>query len=75
MRPPVRTTFPDSRLDRVDTAPGDFPGGKDGSKSTVLGRRFGGLNGGPTFPPNEDVSSDRNWNAIVGNCGQESACG
>ena len=82
-------TFPDSRVIRVNTAPGDFPGGKEGSELTVeftlLGRRFVGLNGGPNFIPNEAVSfmvvtndqeeTDRYWNAIVGNGGKESACG
>jgi predicted 3-demethylubiquinone-9 3-methyltransferase (glyoxalase superfamily) len=52
---------------------------------TVLGQSFIGLNGGPNFKPNEAVSfmvltenqvdTDRYWNAIVGNGGQESACG
>lgn len=82
-------TFPDSEVGRVNTAPGDFPGGTGGSELTVaftvLGRRFVGLNGGPAFTPNEAVSfmvvtetqeeTDRYWNAIVGNGGQESACG
>lgn len=82
-------TFPDSRVDRVNTAPADFPGGQAGSELTVeftvLGRRFVGLNGGPTFSPNEAVSfmvvtedqeeTDRYWNAIIGTGGQESACG
>ena len=70
-------------------APGDFPGGGEGAELTVdftvLGRAFSGLNGGPNFKPNEAVSfmvvtedqeeTDRYWNAIVGNGGQESACG
>lgn len=82
-------TFPDSHVDRVNTAPGDFPGGTEGSELTVeftvLGRRFVGLNGGPFFTPNEAVSfmavtesqeeTDRYWNAIVSNGGAESACG
>lgn len=82
-------TFPDSRVERVNTAPSDFPGGKGGSELTVeftlLGQRFVGLNGGPVFTPNEAVSftvvtdsqeeTDRYWNAIVGNGGVESACG
>ncbi|NJO56223.1 MAG: VOC family protein [Rhodospirillales bacterium] len=82
-------TFPDSHVDRINTAPGDFPGGKEGSELTVeftvLGRKFVGLNGGPNFTPNEAVSfmvvtetqeeTDRYWNAIVGNGGAESACG
>lgn len=83
------TTFPDSHVERVNTAPGDFPGGKQGNELTVeftvLGRKFIGLNGGPNFTPNESVSfmvvtedqeeTDHYWNAIVGNGGQESACG
>lgn len=82
-------TFPDSRVERVNLAPGDFPGGAAGVELTVaftvLGRRFVGLNGGPTFTPNESVSfmvvtetqeeTDRYWHAIVGNGGAESACG
>jgi predicted 3-demethylubiquinone-9 3-methyltransferase (glyoxalase superfamily) len=46
---------------------------------------FIGLNGGPNFKPNEAVSfmiltenqedTDRYWNAIVGNGGEESQCG
>ncbi|TMV09133.1 VOC family protein [Ruegeria sediminis] len=79
-------TFPDSHMDRLNIAPGDFPGGIEGVELTVeftvLGRRFIGLNGGPAFAPNEAVSfmvvtetqeeTDRYWNAIVGNGGQES---
>jgi predicted 3-demethylubiquinone-9 3-methyltransferase (glyoxalase superfamily) len=82
-------TFPDSRVIRTNTAPGDFPGGKEGSELTVeftlLGRRFVGLNGGPIFTPNEAISfmivtddqeqTDRYWDAIVGNGGSESDCG
>lgn len=82
-------TFPDSHLDRVNPSPSEFPGGKEGDELTVeftvLGRPFVGLNGGPIFTPNEAVSfmvltedqeeTDRYWNAIVGNGGQESACG
>lgn len=82
-------TFPNSSLGRVNMAPGDFPGGHEGVELTVeftvLGRKFVGLNGGPTFKPNEAVSfmvitedqeeTDRYWNAIVSNGGEESACG
>ena len=82
-------TFPDSRVERVNTAPGDFPGGKEGTELTVeftvLGRRFVGLNGGPSFKPNESVSfmvvtesqeeTDHYWDAIIGNGGAASACG
>lgn len=82
-------TFPDTRVERVNTAPGDFPGGHEGVELTVeftlLGRAFVGLNGGPNFTPNQAVSfmvvtdsqeeTDRYWAAIVGNGGEESACG
>ena len=82
-------TFPDSRVTAVHRAPGDFPGGKQGDVLTVeftgLGTPGIGLNGGPTFKHSEAVSfqvatdsqeeTDRYWNAIVGNGGQESACG
>jgi predicted 3-demethylubiquinone-9 3-methyltransferase (glyoxalase superfamily) len=82
-------TFPDSHVLRANTAPGDFPGGRQGQELTVeftvLGRRFVGLNGGPIFKPNESVSfmvitesqeeTDRYWQAIIGSGGTESACG
>ena len=82
-------TFPDSRVDRVNAAPTDYPGGKKGAELTVeftlLGRPFIGLNGGPGLTPNQSVSfmvltqnqeeTDRYWNAIVGNGGEENDCG
>jgi 2-polyprenyl-6-hydroxyphenyl methylase/3-demethylubiquinone-9 3-methyltransferase len=82
-------TFPDSSVDAVQLAPGDFPSGKEGDVLTVLFTVMGipclGLNGGPAFKHNEAFSfqvattdqaeTDRYWNAIVGNGGQESACG
>jgi 2-polyprenyl-6-hydroxyphenyl methylase/3-demethylubiquinone-9 3-methyltransferase len=82
-------TFPDSHLDAVHRAPGDYPAGKQGNvltvEFTVLGMPFLGLNGGPQFKFDEAVSfqvytrdqaeTDRLWNAIVKNGGQESACG
>ena len=83
------SVFPDTRVGTVNSAPGDFPGGKEGVELTVeftlLGQSFVGLNGGPNFKPNEAVSfmvvtenqqeTDRYWDAIVGNGGEESACG
>lgn len=83
------SVFPDSHVDAVRAAPTDFPGGSAGAELTVeftvLGQPFVGLNGGPAFTPNEAVSfmvftddqetTDRYWNAIVGNGGAESACG
>ena len=82
-------TFPDSKVGKAMKAPGDFPGGDEGVELTVeftvLGQSFVGLNGGPNFKPNEAVSfmvvtenqeeTDRYWNAITGNGGEESACG
>ena len=70
-------------------APGDFPSGKEGDVLTVVFTVMGipclGLNGGPAFKHSEAFSfqvatadqaeTDRYWNAIVGNGGQESACG
>ena len=82
-------TFPDSKVTAVHKAPGDYPGGKEGDvltvEFTVLGIPCLGLNGGPEFKHSEAFSfqiatdnqeeTDRYWNAIVGNGGQESQCG
>jgi len=82
-------TFPDSSLDAVIRAPGDYPSGKEGNvlvvEFTVAGIPCVGLNGGTTFRQTEAFSfqistedqaeTDRYWNAIVGNGGQESECG
>ncbi|HEX8937484.1 MAG TPA: VOC family protein [Sphingomicrobium sp.] len=81
--------FPDSHVGPAHGAASDYPGGSEGEELTVeftvLGRAFVGLNGGPNFKPNEAVSfmvltenqeeTDRYWNAITQNGGQESACG
>jgi len=82
-------TLPDSSVSSVDRAPGDYPSGKQGDvltvHFTVCGIPCLGLNGGPRFKHSEAFSfqiatddqaeTDRYWNAIVGNGGQESACG
>jgi predicted 3-demethylubiquinone-9 3-methyltransferase (glyoxalase superfamily) len=82
-------TFPDSSVGAVHYAPGDFPSGKQGNvltvEFTVMGIPCVGLNGGPTFKHNEAFSfqvsttdqaeTDHYWNAIIGNGGEESACG
>lgn len=82
-------TFPDSRVESVHKAPTDFPAGKAGDaitvQFTVLGLPCIGLNGGPAFRHSEAFSfqvatdtqeeTDRYWNAIVENGGQESDCG
>ena len=82
-------TFPDSHVTAVHKAPSDFPGGHEGDvltvEFTVLGIPCLGLNGGPVFTHSEAFSfqvatddqeeTDRYWNAIVGNGGEESQCG
>ena len=82
-------TFPDSTVGQIHRAPGDYPDGKQGDvlvvEFTVAGIPCIGLNGGPHFQHNESFSfqiatddqaeTDRLWNAVVGNGGQESACG
>jgi predicted 3-demethylubiquinone-9 3-methyltransferase (glyoxalase superfamily) len=82
-------TFPDSFVSAVHLAPGDYPSGKKGNvltvEFTVLGITCLGLNGGPTFKHSEAFSfqvatldqaeTDRYWNAIVSNGGEESECG
>jgi predicted 3-demethylubiquinone-9 3-methyltransferase (glyoxalase superfamily) len=82
-------TFPDSSVDAVHRAPADYPAGSRGDvltvDFTVLGLPCVGLNGGPEFKHSEAFSfqvatedqgeTDRYWNAIVGNGGQESQCG
>ena len=83
------SVFPDSRVGKAHASAVDNPSAKEGEdlvvEFTVLGRPFIGLNGGPMFRPNEAVSfmvltddqeeTDRYWDAIVGNGGEESACG
>ncbi len=82
-------TIPDSSVGAVLRAPGDFPDGKEGDvltvEFTVAGIPCLGLNGGPAFEQSEAFSfqiatddqaeTDRLWNAIVDNGGEESACG
>ena len=82
-------TFPESSVGKVYRSPADSPSSKKGDVLTVdfvvMGIPCLGLNGGPTFKQSEAFSfqvstedqaeTDRYWNAIVGNGGQESACG
>ncbi len=82
-------TFPDSKVGAVQHAPSDFPDGKKGDvltvEFTVVGIPCIAINGGPTFKQSEAFSfqiatddqaeTDKYWNAIVGNGGQESMCG
>ena len=82
-------TFPDSAVHAVNRAPADYPGGTAGTvltvSFTVLGLPCLGLNGGTRFSHSEAFSfqvstedqaeTDRYWDAIVTNGGEESACG
>lgn len=82
-------TFPNSSVGLVYRAPADYPSGKTGDvmliEFVVMGIPCVGLNGGPQFKHSEAFSfqvvtadqaeTDRYWGAIVGNGGQESACG
>jgi predicted 3-demethylubiquinone-9 3-methyltransferase (glyoxalase superfamily) len=83
------SVFPDSHVGAPHKAPSEFSGGSEGDELTVdftvLGQPFVGLNGGPNFKPNEAVSfciytedqaeTDRYWDAITKNGGEESQCG
>lgn len=82
-------TFPDSSVGAVHRAPADNPSGKQGDvltvEFTVMGIPCIGLNGGPSVEHNYAFSfqvattnqeeTDRYWNAIVDNGGEESMCG
>ena len=83
------SVFPDSHAGPAHEAASDYPGGEQGDELTVeftvLGRPFVGLNGGPNFKPNQAISfmvmtenqeeTDRYWDAITKNGGEESMCG
>jgi predicted 3-demethylubiquinone-9 3-methyltransferase (glyoxalase superfamily) len=82
-------TFPDSHVGKGLASATETPSGPQGQEIivdfTVCGQPFAGLNGGPMFKPNEAVSfqiftedqaeTDRLWNAVVDNGGEESQCG
>lgn len=81
--------FPNSSVKAVQLAPTDYPMGKAGDVLTVefsvLGIPCIGVNGGSYFKHSEAFSfqiatdnqeeTDKLWNAIVKNGGQESMCG
>ena len=83
------TLFPDSRVDNVQRSPADNPSMKEGGvlvvEFTLAGQNYIGLNGGPQFPFTEAISlqvrtedqeeTDRLWDALIGNGGEESQCG
>ena len=82
-------TFPDTSVEAVHRAPGDNPSCKEGDVLTVefilMGVPCIGLNGGPGVEHSwafsfqvatvDQAETDRYWNAIVGNGGEESQCG
>ena len=82
-------TFPNSSVGAIHRAPSDNPSGKEGDvltvDFTVMGIPCLGLNGGPGVEHTwafsfqvataDQEETDRYWNAIVGNGGQESQCG
>jgi 2-polyprenyl-6-hydroxyphenyl methylase/3-demethylubiquinone-9 3-methyltransferase len=82
-------TFPDSEVTSVYRAPDDYPAGKKGDvltvEFTVMGIPCLGLNGGAgvkhtwafsfQVATDDQQETDRLWNAIVDNGGQESECG
>ena len=56
-------TFPDSSVGKVHKAPTDYPSGKAGDVLMV------------EFTTDDQKETDKYWNAIVENGGQESDCG
>ena len=82
-------TFPNSAVGAIHYSPGDYPDGKQGDilmvEFTVVGISCFGINTGSTFKHTEAFSfqvltedqaeTDRLWEAIVGNGGEENACG
>lgn len=82
-------TFPNTKVTAIHKAPSDYPMGKAGQvitvEFTVMGIPCIGLNGGDVFKHSEAFSfqvatedqkeTDKYWNAIVRNGGEESQCG
>ncbi len=82
-------TFPDSEVRAVHRAPGDYPSGQKGDvltvEFTVMGIPCLGLNGGPgvqhthafsfQVATDDQAETDRLWDAIVNNGGEENECG
>jgi predicted 3-demethylubiquinone-9 3-methyltransferase (glyoxalase superfamily) len=83
------SVFPDSSVKAIHRAPSDYPAGKEGDVLTVefsvLGIPCLGINGGPGLAHSnafsfqvatvDQAETDKYWNAIVSNGGQESECG
>ena len=83
------SVLPNSRIDAVIRAPGDYPSGKEGDvlmvEFTLAGQRFQAMNGGPQFPHTEAISLsisckdaaevDHYWAELTADGGEESQCG
>jgi len=81
--------FPDSRVNNVNRAASDFPGGHKGDVLsvdwTLSGQPFIGINGGPEFTFNEAISLaidcadqaeiDHYWDALTAGGGEPGPCG
>ncbi len=80
--------FPDSRIDHVNTAPGDYPGGSAGDVITVeftlMGQPVLALNGGDNTQFTDAISlqvytdtqeeTDRYWDALLADGGEPMMC-
>jgi predicted 3-demethylubiquinone-9 3-methyltransferase (glyoxalase superfamily) len=81
--------LPDSRIDRIQRAPTDYPSGGAGAvlvvEFTLAGRSYMAMNGGPGHPFTQAVSLsidctdqaevDRLWAALTADGGEPVACG
>ncbi|MGO9427698.1 VOC family protein [Rhodoblastus sp.] len=81
--------LPDSRIDAINRAPGDYPAGQAGKvllvEFTLAGQKFQALNGGPQFQFTEAISMsvscadqaevDRLWSALTADGGKPAQCG
>ncbi|RDC60452.1 2-polyprenyl-6-hydroxyphenol methylase [Alteripontixanthobacter maritimus] len=80
--------LPDSSIDHINTSPADWPGGKAGDvltvEATLKGAPYLALNGGSGTEFNDAISlqvhtgdqaeTDRYWNALIADGGEEMAC-
>jgi len=81
--------FPDSRVERINRSPADYPSGHKGDVVTVdftlSGQPFTGINGGPEFTFDEAISFlidcedqaevDHYWEALLADGGEPGPCG
>jgi predicted 3-demethylubiquinone-9 3-methyltransferase (glyoxalase superfamily) len=81
--------FPDSKVSKVTTMPGDSPSGPEGAvkvvEFTLFGQEFQAMTAGPHHEFNDAISFvvqcesqaevDKYWDAILENGGKPTACG